>query len=150
MERKKFTVDEKLSWFKLVERGATIKEVADINNISQKTFYKWKNRYLQEGIKGLVNRPSTPKRKGRKIPIEVRVLIFELRDKTGFGPRKLAKLLQDEHMIRVSPAFISKTLRRPKPITTKVKIRDEVIDPEEIRAKGEANLDIMGILRVPL
>ncbi len=150
MEKRDHSVEEKLLWFKMVEKGASIGEVAERFNISRKTYYKWQKRFLHEGTAGLINKPPIPRRKGRKVPIEIKGLIFDLRKKTGYGPRKLARFLEEEYLIKLSPAFISNTLRKPRPITTVATVKDDTVGPEDMRNRRDMHFDILGFLRVPL
>ena len=53
-------------YFKLMDtpkskRRLPVADLCKIAGISRKTFYKWLNRYKQDGESGLIDRPRTPK-----------------------------------------------------------------------------------------
>lgn len=150
MVKREHTVEEKLRWFKMVENGSSIREVTEKFGISRKTYYKWYQRFLEEGKAGLVNKPPIPRRKRRKVPVEVKELIFDLNEKTGYGPRKLARFLKEEYLIKLSPAFISKTLHEPRPVTDEAKVKDETLYTQTIKNRRDMYLDLLSFLRVPL
>jgi putative transposase len=51
---KRFTVEEKLSVIKDFEAGMTVSEVCRKHNVNPNTFYKWKAKYDEAGVDGLV------------------------------------------------------------------------------------------------
>jgi putative transposase len=65
--------------------------------ISRKTGYKWLGRWLQEGPVGLGDRSRAPKHHPRQVPAEQVAAILAMRDRYGWGPKKLRVLLAAEH-----------------------------------------------------
>jgi transposase InsO family protein len=66
--------------------------------ISRKTGYKWRARYREEGVAGLLDRSSAPKRHGRATPEEIAEKIILLRQaRPSWGPRKIVAKLAQEH-----------------------------------------------------
>jgi len=66
--------------------------------ISRKTLYKWRKRYREEGVLGLLDRSSAPLRHGRATPETVAEKIVLLRlARPSWGPRKIIAKLELEH-----------------------------------------------------
>jgi transposase InsO family protein len=68
--------------------------LCEAHGISRKTGYKWLERYRAEGLAGLVDRSSAPRRHGRATPDDLVEKIVLLRQaRPSWGPRKIiAKL----------------------------------------------------------
>lgn len=96
--------------------------------ISRKTGYKWLDRYRQQPeqpLNDLSRKPRTsPKRTGD--PVETRIL--EVRDRFGWGARKIHAFLTERNVPVPAARTITNILRRHGRIVTKQKT-----DPENIQ-----------------
>lgn len=61
--------------------------------ISRKTGYKWRRRYRGEGITALADRSRRPEHSPRRSPPEVEASVLEVRDRYGWGARKIKAYL---------------------------------------------------------
>jgi transposase InsO family protein len=66
--------------------------VAEQLGISRATAYKWVRRYRAEGLPGLEDRSSRPRRSPRRLPDEVMATIIRTRVRRRYGPLRLAPL----------------------------------------------------------
>lgn len=91
---------QRLQWIKEYETLANANEVCRRFGISRKTFYKWLRRYEENSgdVRSLVDIPRTPHSHPNKTDEAVRMRILNIRAATGFGPRRIASLLQNEHI----------------------------------------------------
>jgi transposase InsO family protein len=93
--------------------GSNIRELCRRYQISSRTAYKWLLRYEQEGLEGLADRTRRPKHSPRQTCAEMEAKVVELRAETGWGGRKLARLLRDQGYTGVPHAnTITDILRR--------------------------------------
>jgi transposase InsO family protein len=67
--------------------------VAEQLGISRVTAYKWVRRYRSEGLPGLEDRSSRPRRSPRRLPDEVAAAIVRARVRRRYGPARLAPLI---------------------------------------------------------
>jgi putative transposase len=84
---------------------------------SRKSGYKWKARFLQEGVRGLQDRPRRPHRSRQRIAPKWLTRIRQLRRRyRTWGSRKLAARLCKEHAGQKVPSArtIAKWLKRMK------------------------------------
>lgn len=80
--------------------------------ISRQTFYKWLNRYEQQGPEGLRDRSSRPHTSPNATSAEVVGKIMYLRQSYHFGPHKIAMYLKRYHDITISPSGVWRILDR--------------------------------------
>lgn len=66
---------------------------AEAAGVSRATVYKWLRRYRDEGATGLHDRSSASRRRPRALPARRVQRILTLRQRSGFGPHRLAALL---------------------------------------------------------
>ena len=71
----------------------SLRETARRLSISRNTVRKWVRRYRKQGEAGLVDRSRRPKRSPRKTPKEVEEAVLALREKHGWGRRRIAQAL---------------------------------------------------------
>jgi putative transposase len=92
-------VERRLKFVLAVEAGEEpMSWLCEAQGISRKTGYKWVARYRAEGVAGLMDRPSAPKRHGRATPEELAEKIILLRQaRPSWGPRKIIGKLEEEH-----------------------------------------------------
>jgi putative transposase len=73
--------------------------------ISRQTGYKWVNRYFEEGLDGLKDRPRTPKSCPHQTDARVVELLAEARRRhPSWGPKKLIAWLARRQPVRTWPA----------------------------------------------
>ena len=65
--------------------------------ISRKTGYKWLGRYRREGAAGLRERSHAPLRHGQAHDVAVVQAVVNLRERWGWGPKKLRVKLSALH-----------------------------------------------------
>jgi len=75
--------------------------------VNKKTVAKWVNRYKKNGLKGMLDKSRSPKRIHNKMSKEEENEIIKLREKKGFG----AKRLKRECNIKRSHGAIERVLR---------------------------------------
>jgi transposase InsO family protein len=93
---------------------ANIRELARRFHITPKTAYKWRNRYEQDGLEGLLEQSRRPHNSPTRTPKTIQDKILALRDQhPAWGARKLARRLQDLGENQVPhPSTITDILRR--------------------------------------
>ena len=102
----------RLAWFKRYEEIENISQVCRELGISRKTFYKWWPYYAKEGLPGLKDRSKRPKSHPKAVPKEIAQLIVKLRQKSHYGPRRLAFYLKRDHGINLSVYGVYRVLVR--------------------------------------
>jgi len=96
-----------------LEDGANVRGLCRQHGISPTTGYKWLGRYLDEGNPGLEDRPRRPIGSPHRTPPAVEEKVLELRDRHGWGGRKIKRLLEERGEKAVPPAStITEILRR--------------------------------------
>jgi transposase InsO family protein len=76
-----------------IEAGRPVAHVAGEMGISRATAYKWWHRWLEEGVAGLVDRPSRARRCPHRTPPELEAAIADLRRELKLGPVRIAARL---------------------------------------------------------
>ena len=69
----------------VVERGWTVEATASRFQVDAKTVRKWRDRFLTEGVAGLVDRSSRPHRSPNRTPRRLRRRVLRLRLKRRWG-----------------------------------------------------------------
>jgi transposase InsO family protein len=72
------------------ERGWTIEATAERFQVDAKTVRKWRDRFLAEGVAGLEDRSSRPKRSPNRTPIRCRRVVLQLRREHRWGAAHIA------------------------------------------------------------
>jgi transposase len=82
--------------------------------VSRPLAYKWKQRLLEEGRKGLKDRSRAPHRQALATDAEIERLVVKLRRKYGWGARKLWRMLAPYKLGKRRPSVstISAILKR--------------------------------------
>ena len=64
--------------------------------ISRKTGYKWRERYRESGVGGLADRSRRPKHSPRRSEAAIEEKVLAVRDRYGWGARKIKACLERE------------------------------------------------------
>jgi transposase InsO family protein len=95
------------------QEGSNIRALCRRYGISSRTAYKWLNRYAQAGEAGLEDRSKRPKHMPKQTPAEMEAKVVELREETGWGGRKICRVLQEQGLPHTPHAnTITDILRR--------------------------------------
>ena len=73
--------------------GWSVTAAAESMNISRQTASKWWGRYLREGIPGLADRSSRPRRSPQRTPGDLARQILQLRRDRKLGPARIGGIL---------------------------------------------------------
>ena len=109
-----YNQSEKLEIIRLVESSdlsvsATLRKLG----IQRSTFYKWYDRYLDDGIDGLAPRNRSRKVQWNQIPGAIRQQVIELSlDNTELSPRELAYKMIDEKGYYISESSVYRILKQ--------------------------------------
>ena len=93
------------------EREQTVDDLCRHAGVSRKTLYKWKKRYIEEGDAGLYDRPRKPKRI-HHTPAFIVSTIYDVRERFGWGAKKIAAYMKRKYKINVSHATVHKYLQQ--------------------------------------
>jgi transposase InsO family protein len=107
----------RLAWFTRYEEVGNISQACREFGISRKTFYKWWPCYAKEGLAGLRDRSKRPKSHPNTVPQEIAQLIVKLRQKSDYGPSRLAFYLKRDYGVHLSVYGIYRVLVRAGLIT---------------------------------
>ena len=88
----RYPAHEKLEIIKLVEQShLSARQTLDRLGIAKTTFYRWYDKYLEDGPEGLEDKKSVPSRVWNRIPDKVRAQILDLAlERPELSPRELA------------------------------------------------------------
>lgn len=96
-----------------LKQGANLAELCRRFQISRKTGYKWRQRFLAGGSGALVDRSRRPQRSPERTSAAVRQAVVRLRRQRHWGGRKIRKRLQTlGHQQVPAASTISGILRR--------------------------------------
>ena len=97
-----------------VERtGLTVTEVCRRYGISRNTYYRYRRRYLAEGLDGLEDRSHKPRSSPGQIPAETEILIVEMRkDHPRWGARRIRAELDRAGVDPPAVSTVHQVLRR--------------------------------------
>jgi transposase InsO family protein len=95
------------------QKGSNIRQLCRRYGITPRTAYKWLKRYEMEGISGLEDRSKRPKRTIQKVSATTEAKVLNIREETGWGGRKIARVLIEQGCEQVPhPNTITDILRR--------------------------------------
>lgn len=95
------------------QTGSNIRELCRRYGISSRTAYKWLKRYQQEGEQGLAERSRRPQHSPVHTAPDMEARVLGMREQTGWGGRKIARVLQEQGYEAVPHAnTITDILRR--------------------------------------
>ena len=116
----RYSASEKMEVIRLVEQShLPAKQTLDKLGIPRTTFYRWYDRYLEDGIDGLEYR--VPKREAvwNRIPDKVRGQLLDLAlEIPELSPRELAVKFTDEKRYFVSESSVYRLLKAQGLITS--------------------------------
>ena len=93
--------------------GETVADVCRRYGISQDTYYRYRRRYLAEGLDGLEDQSRRPKTSPAQIPAEVEIRICEMRrDHPRWGARRIRAELDRAGVEAPAVSTIYQVLRR--------------------------------------
>ena len=104
--RKRLSWESRCEIVARIEAGVSPPLAAANGGASRATGYRLWRRYQQGGWAGLRDRPSTPRRQPRRLPVESEAAILAARRRSAYGPLRLAGL------VPYPPSTIGKVLRR--------------------------------------
>jgi transposase InsO family protein len=94
-----------------VNGGMSVSEAADEHGIARSCAYKWVTRYRKYGLEGLQEQSRRPERSPDRTSQEIVDELLALKRKhPGFGPAKLATLMEEEHGEHVLAASTAGTI----------------------------------------
>jgi|SRR5688572_3412517 len=150
-------MSERVKFIGLYESGErTVAGLSMAFGISRKTAYKWIERYRQEGLKGLYERPRTPHHHPQETPPAVQETLLEARRKhPTWGPKKLGAWLerrQPELQIP-APSTIGDILKReglvkPRRFRRRLPVPEASPVAEVTRPNEEWDADFKGEFRL--
>ena len=93
--------------------GETVADVCRRYGISRDTYYRYRRRYLEEGIEGLEDRSRKPRSSPNRIPAEVEIRIVEMRSgHPRWGARRIRAELTREGLEAPAVSTVHQVLRR--------------------------------------
>ncbi|MBC7319865.1 helix-turn-helix domain containing protein [bacterium] len=101
----------RLKIIEYLEKCKSISETARRFRVSRQIVRKWEQRYREEGIEGLKDKPKTPKKRRTVLTEEIVKLILKLRQEYNYGPRKIKQILQELYNINISEHPIYNVLK---------------------------------------
>jgi transposase InsO family protein len=116
----RYSASEKLEIIRTVEQShLCARETLDKIGISRPTFYRWYDKYLEDGFEALTDKPSRPSHVWNRIPDKVRDRIIELAlECPELSPRELAVRFTDTKGYFVSEASVYRLLKEQDLITS--------------------------------
>ena len=99
--------------FEPARTGETVADVCRRHGISRDTYYRYRRRYLTEGIEGLEDRSRKPKSSPAQIPTEVELRIVEMRTThPRWGARRIRSESARERLDAPAVSTVHQALRR--------------------------------------
>lgn len=147
--RTESVMDQRVEFVLRAKEGEeALAELCREYGISRPTGYLWLNRYEQAGsVKGLAERSRRPVHSPQRTTEEIESAVLALRDKTGWGGPKIAKVLERKGVV-VAPATAQRILKRTgrvvPPVTAKTSKRFEKAECNEL-----AQMDFKGEYTLP-
>jgi transposase len=118
------------------EEEEAIAELCREYGISRPTGYLWLKRYEEVGsVSGLAERSRRPAQSPQRTSPEIETAVLAVRDKTGWGGPKIAKVLERKGVM-VAPPTAQRILKRAgrvvPPVTAKTSKRFEKAECNEL------------------
>jgi transposase-like protein len=113
MRNERWSAQKRLKILMYAEAKGNVRQTCKRFGISPMTFYSWRRKYGREGVPGLENKSSAPKKHHRKITVEVENEIIAFVEEKGFPSLRFeCDLLKSERRIDICPTTLSRILRR--------------------------------------
>lgn len=97
----------RFSWFRhYKEKTQNVAKTCRYFGISRPTFYYWRKRYQEKGIRGLCERSRRPRTSPRATNPDTIIRIRRLRKKYGFGAVKISRYLIEKYNFKISPKTV--------------------------------------------
>ncbi|MDO3651316.1 helix-turn-helix domain-containing protein [Nocardia mangyaensis] len=127
----------RLKWIQHYQKTKNISKTCRYFGISRTTFYKWYKRYKEEGIEGLYDIPKTPKNKRKPIiRNKYQQIIIKIKKKyPTWSKEKIAKYLEVEEGIKISPSTVYRVLKQTNLIQENKNRRTEKKNSSRINKK---------------
>ena len=104
-------VRDRLRGVLLLKKGYTQGKVAEIMDVTTRTVYNWKNRYNQEGVEGLRNKPI-PGRKTTLDESDMEKLRMLLEERDYWTSNQVRALIKEEFGVEFTTRHIPRILRK--------------------------------------
>jgi transposase len=151
-DKKSKPTEEVLSRYNILmhaKQSGNIAETCREYGLSRKSFYKWKSRYTENGLNGLISKHSLKNRKSTFEKEENNVLNLSL-ESPSHGPSKIAGLCYEKGM-NISPSSIQKILNKNSLGTIRDRVKhlensEKILDLSTEVSKNEEQVKITDFL----
>ena len=132
-------IARRIEWMQEYEATKNVPQVCRKYSISRKTFYKWLNRYKKSASHptSLGNRSRRPHHSPRATPPAIVQRLRELREKTGFGQKRLKLYLSIWYDIDLSESAIWKLLKKSGVDMKQKKMLQRKVRPNDALLPGD-------------
>lgn len=139
------TVIGRVRLIQRLESGMTQAQAAEAQGVSRPTVCKWVKRYREEGVDGLEDRSSRPKRTPHAVSKRKERAICKLRRRDGFGPHRIA------YQLGMVQSTVYSVLRRNglSRLAWMDRTTREIIRYERDRPGELLHLDVKKLRRIP-
>jgi transposase InsO family protein len=126
------------------QEGITVTEACRRCDVSRKTYYKWKNRFQQEGIDGLKDRSRRPKTSPKKTDAAVESEIVRIKTECPrWGAYRIRNQLLRQN-VTITPKTVNTVLKRHNISTLWQKRKRKYKRFERKHSNSLWQMDIMG------
>ncbi len=104
--KEKDTMELKFEFaLKAMDPNCRLNDLCNQYGISRPTGYKWKNRFIQEGLKGLTERSRKPRVSPNQTPEDIICELIKLKlNHMNWGPKKIQTLYYNNHPFEEVPS----------------------------------------------
>lgn len=129
----------RIAWMKEYEETKDVPSICEKYSISRKTFYKWLKRYRRSSkdTASLGDLSRRPHHSPRATPPAIVQRLRELREKTGFGQKRLKLYLSIWYDIELSESAIWKLLKKSGVDMKKKKLLQRKVRPNDALLPGD-------------
>jgi transposase len=151
MDAKNSSASQRLQWMKEYEATGSVPEVCKKFSISRKTFYKWLKRYKRSRSNpaSLADESRRPHTSPTATPQYVINRLKELREKTGFGQKRLQLYLSMWYDMNLSESTVWKLLKKSG-VDMRKKIKLRKIKPHDPLLPGDRIVLTMTNIQHPI
>jgi transposase InsO family protein len=112
MDKDQREIRRKLRILEHAEKTGSVALTCRYFGVGRSSFYRWRDAYRRNGVKGLVNVRPIARNHPNRTPDEVVEKVLHLRRKYHLGPIRIVWYLERYHGIQVSDAGVYRILRR--------------------------------------